>query len=549
VVDLRGAGLGAHERDTADRGPHDDLSGQLLNAISTARWFGGKGRRAELTGHTRLGWLTELDEWPAVRLEIVEISYPPDEDPDDLRAEPVEAQHLRAGPVEAQHMRAEPVEAQHMRAEPFDKLRTGSVEAQKSALRQAQGTSREQAQGTSHHPYELYQLAVSYWPAPHPELAHAELARTEDPDLGRAVVYDATQDPAACRILLAALLAGRTVRDQESEVRFVPAAAAGLSTDAQPQPFRGQQSNTSVVFGDVALLKLFRRLELGRNLDIETHDALNRAGVHDVARLDGWIEAAWRHRSTDVRADLAMLVEKLSGAEDGWELALAELAEGRSFADDAARLGRALAHIHAALRDAFPTASASGAHTAAVMSERFAQARIIAPALDAYADGVLAGFAALGSAQLDVQRVHGDFHLGQTLRTPGGWKIIDFEGEPAKTLAERLAPDSVWRDIAGMLRSFDYAGASAPGPAAAGWVADCRAAFLDAYAGGELDPADAAVLRAYELDKAVYEVVYEVRNRPDWIHIPLGAVTALSGAAPGHLRTPPAPPERPDPHR
>ena len=143
---------------------------------------------------------------------------------------------------------------------------------------------------------------------------------------------------------------------------------------------------------------------------------------------------------------------------------------------------------------------------------------------------MLAAFGALGAADLDVQRVHGDFHLGQTLRTPGGWKIIDFEGEPAKTLSERLAPDSVWRDIAGMLRSFDYAGASVPGPDAARWVADCRTAFLDAYAGGKLHRGDAAVLRAYEVDKAVYEVVYEVRNRPDWVDIPLGAVAALAGA-------------------
>src|SRR6478609_4955556 len=101
----------------------DDLTGQLLNAISRARWFAGKGRRAELTGHTKLGWLTELDQWPAVRLEIAEISYPPDEDPDD--------------PAE--------------------------IVA----------------------PYELYQLAVSYHRAPSNELAHAELGRTTDPDLGQ----------------------------------------------------------------------------------------------------------------------------------------------------------------------------------------------------------------------------------------------------------------------------------------------------------------------------------------------------------------------------
>ena len=475
--------IDAHDDAAPGRGPHADLAGQLLNALTRARWFAGKGRRAELTGHTTLGWLTEVDHWPAVRIEIVEVSYPPDEDPDprgDVQTQPVEGQ-----PAGAQDV-----------------------------------------------PYELYQVPVSYWPAPVTELGHAELARTVDADLGRVVAYDAAQDPAACRLLLGLLLDARRFREPDSEVRFTPTDTEGVSAADEPQPFRGQQSNTSIMFGEVAMLKLFRRLELGRNLDIETHDALNKAGVRDVARLYGWIEGAWRHRGNDVRADFAMLVEKLVGAEDGWGLALEALTGHRSFADDAARLGRALAEIHAALRDSFPTARGSGADTAALMAERFARARTIAPALDAYTDGVLAAFGALGAADLDVQRVHGDFHLGQTLRTPGGWKIIDFEGEPAKTLPERLAPDSVWRDIAGMLRSFDYAGASVPGPAARRWVTDCRTAFLDAYSGGELDPGDAAVLRAYEVDKAVYEVVYEVRNRPDWVDIPLGAVAALSGLAP-----------------
>ena len=124
--------------------------------------------------------------------------------------------------------------------------------------------------------------------------------------------------------------------------------------------------------------------------------------------------------------------------------------------------------------------------------------------------------------------MHGDFHLGQTLRTPSGWKIIDFEGEPAKTLAERAAPDSVWRDVAGMLRSFDYAAASLPGPASGGWAAECREAFLEGYAGGPLPPADAALLAPYEADKAIYEVIYEVRNRPDWVAIPMAAVAGLA---------------------
>jgi len=152
----------------------------------------------------------------------------------------------------------------------------------------------------------------------------------------------------------------------------------------------------------------------------------------------------------------------------------------------------------------------------------------IAPALQPHVPGLTACFEALADRQLSTQRVHGDFHLGQTLHTPGGWKIIDFEGEPVKSLAERAEPDSVWRDIAGMLRSFDYAAASVPGPDSRRWADDCRAAFLEGYAGGPMASEDEVVLRAYEADKAVYEVVYEVRNRPDWVNIPLAAVAAIA---------------------
>ena len=163
------------------------------------------------------------------------------------------------------------------------------------------------------------------------------------------------------------------------------------------------------------------------------------------------------------------------------------------------------------------------------MNGRLSVAAQVAPVLDELTPGLQALFADVGAETLQTQRVHGDFHLGQTLRTPSGWKIIDFEGEPAKTMAERLAPDSPWRDVAGMLRSFDYAAATVPGPGAARWLASAREAFLTAYADGPLDAAQLATLQAYVADKAVYELVYEVRNRPDWIAIPLGAIRTLAG--------------------
>ena len=444
-----------------------ETADQLLRHLFAARWFAGKGRRAEIGSLTPLPWLTEVSVWPAVRMEIVRVDYPPEEDPDpDDDAAPW--------------------------------------------------------------PHELYQLIVAYHRAPAPGLQHAEIGRRTVAELGPVVAYDATQDPVALTQIWRLLLAGAEVRDRDAEVSFRPAEVAGLNPDATPVPFTGQQSNTSVLIGDQAMIKFFRRIEFGPNLDIEVHAALAEAGVHDVARLYGSSRGRWVQDGIEVEAALAMAVERLSGAEDGWELALDSLRADGCFTEDAAQLGSALAEIHRALRGAFPTVTVDGAATEALMSTRLDAATQIAPVLAEFGPGLRAAFTEVGKTNLVTQRVHGDFHLGQTLKTPHGWKIIDFEGEPAKTMAERLAPDSPWRDVAGMLRSFDYGAATVPGPGAARWLASSREAFLTAYADGPLSEREQSVLRAYEADKAVYELVYEVRNRPDWTAIPLGAIRALA---------------------
>jgi maltokinase len=484
------------------------VADQVLRYISNARWFAGKGRRVQFRSLTPLPWLTEVSDFfrpaaaPGVRFEIAELAYPPEEDPEPLVASASQA--------------AEDLEP----TQDF-----------------AGGEPPEMVEPSVTPPTEYYHLAISYRPAPHAELHQAEIARFTDPDLGPVIAYDAAQDPDACRVILSALRGGRRLRSPDSETRFNPTATAAFSADLQPRLFTGQQSNTSVMLGETAILKLFRRLELGHNLDIEVHAALNAAGISDVAGLFGWIEGSWVSRGLQLDADLAMVIEKLAGAVDGWELALDSLrAENAStsinsefaFAVEAQALGKALAEIHHALRSSFDTTRVLGARTAMIMMDRLHEAAQIAPALAPHVAGLLRCFDELGAQTLDTQKVHGDFHLGQTLHTPSGWKIIDFEGEPAKTMAERRAPDSVWRDVAGMLRSFDYAAASIPGPRSAAWAAACRAAFLHGYTVAELGATEARLLRAYEADKAIYEVVYEMRNRPDWISIPLRAVADLA---------------------
>jgi maltokinase len=186
---------------------------------------------------------------------------------------------------------------------------------------------------------------------------------------------------------------------------------------------------------------------------------------------------------------------------------------------------------------------------AEAMVHRLEAALSVVPELAQHADQLRATYDAL--AQIDeevlVQRIHGDLHLGQTMRTVKGWKLVDFEGEPAKPLEERVRPDSRWRDVAGMLRSFDYAAHAMEADVetdeearaqiayrANEWATRNQRAFLDGYVAALGRPEEALtdceqlLLSAYQADKAVYEAVYEARNRPSWLGIPLGALDRLS---------------------
>jgi maltokinase len=217
-------------------------------------------------------------------------------------------------------------------------------------------------------------------------------------------------------------------------------------------------------------------------------------------------------------------------------------------------LGEVTGRLHAALAAALPTAVPGPAERAALAERRrdeLAETVQLAPELADLVPGVrallgAAGHGAEGGQRL--QRIHGDYHLGQVLQVRDGgldaprWLVLDFEGEPARSLAQRRRPDSPLRDVAGMLRSFDYAafqpllaGGTAPGPAAeeraAAWAAQAREAFLAGWqeAGGS---GPGTALRAFELEKALYEVRYESRYRPSWLPVPLGGIRRLLATSP-----------------
>jgi trehalose synthase-fused probable maltokinase len=449
-------------------------------------------------------------------------------------------------------------------------------------------------------------------------LADADLADSPGAvvaTVGGAVVRDAIGDPDTCRALLRGIVDGRTLptalggRFVSQPVRRQAAAGrrslADLETDTIAVRHAGvEQSNSSVIFGDVLILKALRRLAAGLNPEIESLRFLGEHTAFDrVPALVGWSEY---RPPAGPSAPVGVLQQFIPNQGDGWTYVLRRVAADLPAASAAlptalADLGRTLAGLHLALASRpdvqefapEPIGHADVAQwrrrTRASLEESLGRVeRGLRTGRDgsgwsarnrAYGEVIRAGRERLGAAidginaladgRVVKTRHHGDFHLGQTLVAPDGWVIIDFEGEPLRSLAERRAKQTPLRDLAGLLRSLDYARATAareaasaatacspsgvadassapapnPAPQRAGGALDdlferCRAALLAAYVetvrAGEAPivparPDDLTrALLALEVEKALYELGYELGNRPDWVSIPLAALARLA---------------------
>jgi maltokinase len=278
----------------------------------------------------------------------------------------------------------------------------------------------------------------------------------------------------------------------------------------------GEQSNTSLVVDGSIIVKVFRRVGPPgeRNPDLEVVRALWDHGFRSVAEPLGDFVRADR--------DLGVARRFLRGAASGWEMAL----DDPWFMDEVGDLGQVTAQLHVAMAETFGAPPGDAAAWAAAMRSQAARVPLH-DGLDANAR--YDAFAACRDAGSAI-RIHGDYHLGQVLHRSGRWYLLDFEGEPARPVAERVVPSSPLRDVAGMLRSFGYAAVVGELPPI--WESEARRRFLAGYlavdAVAALLPGDLTpVLEAFELDKAVYEVGYERASRPDWEHVPMRAVRRL----------------------
>jgi len=334
---------------------------------------------------------------------------------------------------------------------------------------------------------------------------------------------------------------------EEATVRGV-SFHGGLTPTGHIRSMGAEQSNSSIVFGEEQVLKIFRRIEPGENPELEMLRFLSMRGFENVAKLTGWYE----YSGELMDATLGILQEFVPESRDGWQLALDD---PQGLLARIPELGVATARMHNILASdasdvAFapeePSEEALSLLTATI-DEQIERGFLDLPP----GDERVAAIAGRGEEVRDrlqmlshvgvggrLIRHHGDYHLGQTMLTDERWVILDFEGEPARSLLDRRRKRSPLRDVAGMLRSFAYAASASellrglPAPGA--WEDQARAAYLDAYL-DTIEPfllpagrsAIEKLLAIFELEKAIYELHYELNNRPDWVRIPVAGIDRL----------------------
>ncbi len=371
---------------------------------------------------------------------------------------------------------------------------------------------------------------------------------------GGWTVYDGLADPAFGRELLHRMRQDSdvTVEDGVLGFHWAESASSSLGGTVDVRPVGVEQSNSSIVFSDSLILKAFRRVEPGENPELELLRFLSARGFPNIAPLAGWYDFEGRL----VDATLGILQEYLAGARDGWELVLEEL--GR---DPDGLLGRirALGEVTGELHTVLGSEASDPAFSpdepsmeslsilTANVDEQIERVFVDLPETPATEPVLGRGQDVRERLQLlshigaggKVIRTHGDLHLGQTMLTPDrGWAILDFEGEPARSLPERRLKRSPLRDVAGMLRSFSYAAAGSSilngVEAPEDWEPRAREAFLEGYRErvepSLLPPGQQAteqLLTVFEVEKVVYELRYELNNRPDWVAIPVAGILRL----------------------
>ncbi|HEX4443845.1 MAG TPA: phosphotransferase [Galbitalea sp.] len=394
-----------------------------------------------------------------------------------------------------------------------------------------------QARGTT-----LYQVPITRRGAPLDGIE--PLWRDED-----GYAYDGPADPEYARAILdlidREMLVGNARGHRQPGARRVAINRSSVLT--------GEQSNTSIICavddGRPVILKIFRSLHSGDNPDVVVQSAISAVGSKLVPTSLGYLSGEWPDRAeTDglARGHLAFAQDFMADAEDGWRIALRSASASQDFSLRARHLGRATAELHETMASVLPTAETRQSDIdrfVAGMRARADSALAEVPELEPRRREIEETIDAAHNAPWPrLQRVHGDYHLGQVLSVPGvnnnDWVIIDFEGEPLRPMRERSVGDIALRDVAGMVRSFEYAAGAVAHQAgresdvaAESWAAAARTSFLHGYAeasGGDLDEYH-AILDAFELDKALYEALYEARNRPDWLGIPVTAIHRLIG--------------------